>query len=172
MRQTLSVLVENRAGVLARVASLFSRRGFNIDSLAVGTTRNPAVSRITICVEGDEELVDQIVKQLHKLQDVLMVRHLPPEEHFTRELVLVKVRADAARRMEILQIVSIFRAHVVDVSTATLTIEATGTTDKTGALVDMLEPYGVLEVVRAGAIAIERGERTMEPIQSKEDQTT
>ena len=162
MRQTLSVLVENRAGVLARVASLFSRRGFNIESLAVGTTRNPAVSRITICVDGDDALVDQIVKQLHKLMDVLLVRHLPPLEHFTRELVLVKVRADAAKRMEVLQIVSIFRAHVVDVSTSTLTIEITGNTDKTAALVDMLEPYGVLEVVRAGAIAIERGEHTME----------
>jgi acetolactate synthase-1/3 small subunit len=168
MRQTLSVLVENRAGVLARVASLFSRRGFNIESLAVGTTRNPAVSRITICVDGDDALVDQLVKQLHKLMDVLMIRHLPPAEHFTRELVLVKVRADATKRMEILQVVSIFRAHVVDVSPSTLTIEATGTTDKTGALVDMLEPYGVLEVVRAGAIAIERGDRTMEA-ESKEE---
>ncbi len=162
MRHTLSILVENRAGVLARVASLFSRRGFNIDSLAVGTTRNPAVSRITVCVEGSEELVDQIVKQLHKLMDVLMVRDLPPAEHFTRELLLIKVRAEASTRMEVLQIVNIFRAHVVDVSPTTLTIEATGSADKAGALVDMLGPYGVLEVVRAGAIAIERGERTME----------
>lgn len=162
MRHTLSILVENRAGVLARVASLFSRRGFNIDSLAVGTTRNPDVSRITVCVEGSEELVDQIVKQLHKLMDVLMVRDLPPAEHFTRELLLIKVRAEASTRMEVLQIVNIFRAHVVDVSPTTLTIEATGSADKAGALVDMLGPYGVLEVVRAGAIAIERGERTME----------
>lgn len=162
MRHTLSILVENRAGVLARVASLFSRRGFNIDSLAVGTTRNPAVSRITLSVQGDEQLIDQLVKQLHKLMDVLMVRLLPPEEHFTRELLLVKVKCDAAKRMEVLQIVSIFRAHVVDVSPTTLTIEATGGADKAGAFIDMLEPYGVLEVVRAGAIAIERGERTME----------
>ncbi len=169
MLHTLSVLVENRAGVLARVASLFSRRGFNINSLAVGTTRDPAVSRITITVEGDQDLVDQITKQLHKLMDVLMVRHLSPGDHLTRELVFVKIRSTAATRIEVLQIVNIFRAHVVDVSPDTLTLEITGDTEKIEALQNMLEPYGILEVVRTGAIAVERGSRRMDLEQPTEE---
>ena len=123
MLQNLSVLVENRAGVLTRVTSLFARRGFNIESLAVGTTQNPAISRITITLHGDDELVRQITRQLHKLPDVLMVRHLTPEDYFSRELVFIKVNADAVTRAQIMQIVDIFRGHVIDVSPTTLTIE-------------------------------------------------
>ena len=161
MLQCLSVLVENRAGVLTRVTSLFARRGFNIESLAVGTTQNPAVSRITITLPGDSELVRQLIRQLHKLPDVLMVRHLTPEDHFSRELVFIKVRADASSRAQILQVVDIFRGHVIDVSPTTLTIELSGKDDKIQALQGMLEPYGILELVRTGPIAIERGEHTM-----------
>jgi len=161
MLQSLSVLVENRAGVLTRVTNLFARRGYNIESLAVGTTQNPAISRITITLTGDDELVRQITKQLHKLPDVLMVRHLTPEEHFSRELVFIKVRADAACRTQILQVVDIFRGHVIDVSPTTLTVELSGKEDKIQALQCMLEPYGILELVRTGPIAIERGERFM-----------
>lgn len=161
MLQSLSVLVENRAGVLNRVASLFARRGYNIESLAVGTTQDPAISRITITLGSDDEQIDQIIRQLHKLPDVLMVRHLSPDESFSRELVFIKVTTDAASRAQILQIVDIFRGHVIDVSPTTLTIELSGKDDKILALQGMLEPYGILELVRTGPIAIERGERAM-----------
>ncbi len=161
MLQNLSVLVENRAGVLTRVTSLFARRGYNIESLAVGTTQNPVISRITITVTADEEQVQQITRQLHKLPDVLMVRHLHPEEYFSRELVFFKVKTDASTRQQVMQIVDIFRAHVVDISPSTLTIEMSGKGDKVEALHSMLEQYGVLELVRTGPIAIERGDRAM-----------
>lgn len=161
MQHTLSVLVENRAGVLSRVSGLFSRRGFNIESLAVGTTQNPEISRITIVVHGDEYLVEQITKQLHKLPDVLMVKHLADSAFLSRQLVLIKVKTDSKNRSEVLQIVDIFRAHVVDVSTTTVTIEMTGADEKVQAIMDLLNPYGVLEVVRTGLIAIERGEECM-----------
>jgi len=161
MLQSLAVLVENRAGVLTRVTSLFARRGYNIESLAVGPTQDPAISRITITVSGDDELVRQITRQLHKLPDVLMVRHLAPEDHFSRQLVFIKVHTDASTRAQILQIVDIFRGHVIDVSPRTLTIELSGKDDKISALQGMLEPYGILELVRTGPIAIERGERAM-----------
>ena len=161
MLQSLAVLVENRAGVLGRVTSLFARRGFNIESLAVGTTQDPAISRITITLEGDDELISQIIRQLHKLPDILMVRHLAPGGHFSRQLVFLKVRTDAATRAQILQIVDIFRGHVIDVSARTLTIELSGKEDKIQALQGMLEPYGILELVRTGPIAIERGETIM-----------
>lgn len=161
MLQSLAVLVENRAGVLTRVTSLFARRGYNIESLAVGTTQNPAISRITITLSGDDELIRQITRQLHKLPDVLMVRHLSPEDYFARELVFIKVRTDASSRAQILQIVDIFRGHVIDVSPKTLTIELSGKDDKILALQGMLEPYGIIELVRTGPIAIERGELAM-----------
>ena len=161
MLQSLSILVENRAGVLNRVTSLFARRSFNIDSLAVGTTQNPAISRITITLKGDDELVRQIIRQLHKLPDVLMVRHLNPVDHFTRELVFIKVVADAQTRTQVLQIVDIFRGHIIDVSPATVTIELSGKDDKIEALQALLEPYGILELVRTGQIAIERGQQVM-----------
>lgn len=161
MLQCLSVLVENRAGVLTRVTSLFARRGYNIESLAVGTTQNPAISRITISLQGDNDLVDQITKQLHKLPDVLLVRHLSQSDHFTRQLVFLKVVCNARNRSEVLQVVDIFRGHVVDVSPTTLTIELSGNDDKIQALLDLMEPYGILELVRTGLIAIERGSKAM-----------
>jgi acetolactate synthase I/III small subunit len=161
MLQNLAVLVENRAGVLTRVTSLFARRGYNIESLAVGTTQDAAISRITITLSCDQELVRQIIRQLYKLPDVLMVRNLNPEEHFSRELVFIKVRADASGRTQILQIVDIFRGHIIDVSPSTLTIELSGKEDKIEALRSMLEPYGILELVRTGPISIERGEKYM-----------
>ncbi|MDD3866249.1 MAG: acetolactate synthase small subunit, partial [Eubacteriales bacterium] len=129
MLQTLSILVENRAGVLNRVTSLFARRSFNIESLAVGTTENPAISRMTITMAGDQERVRQMTRQLYKLPDVLMVRHLNPVDHFSRELVFIKVSANAANRTQVLQIVDIFRGHIIDVSPETITIELSGKED-------------------------------------------
>lgn len=161
MLQHLSVLVENRAGVLNRVTSLFARRGYNIESLAVGTTQDPDISRITISLPGDDHLVLQIIRQLHKLPDVLMVRHLKDDESFSRELVFFKVQADASTRTQVLQIVDIFRGHIIDVSPETVTIELSGKDDKIEALHHLLEPYGILEMVRTGPIAIERGTRIM-----------
>lgn len=163
MQHTLSVLVENRAGVLSRVAGLFARRGFNIESLAVGTTQNPEISRITIVVLGDDSLVEQITKQLHKLPDVLMVKHLEDSLHFSRQLAFIKVRTDSSNRTGVLEIVDIFRAHVVDISLTTATIEITGTEVKVLAMMEMLKDYEILEVVRTGQIAIERGEECMRP---------
>lgn len=161
MQHTLSILVENRAGVLSRVAGLFSRRGFNIESLVVGITQDPAVSRITIVTSGEDDSVEQIEKQLHKLPDVLMVRDLKQSSFFSRQLILIKVRSDASNRSEIMQVVDVFRAHVVDISLTTATIELTGTDEKIQAILQLLEPYGIMEVVRTGSIAIERGDEHM-----------
>ncbi len=158
-KHTLSVLVENHAGVLSRVAGLFSRRGFNIDSLAVGVTENPDVSRMTIVVDGDEYTVEQVSKQLNKLIDVIKLKTLEEEEAVRRELALIKVAASASTRSEIIQIVEIFRAKIVDVSKTTLTIEISGSEDKVEALEDMLRQFGIKEIVRTGTIAIERGNR-------------
>jgi len=158
-KHTLSVLVENHAGVLSRVAGLFSRRGFNIDSLAVGVTENPDVSRITIVVDGDEYTVEQVSKQLNKLIDVIKLKRLDKEESVSRELALIKVAANTSTRSEIVQLVEIFRAKIVDVSKTTLTIEISGSTDKVAALEDMLRQFGIKEIVRTGTIAIERGNR-------------
>ncbi len=158
-KHTLSVLVENRSGVLSRVAGLFSRRGFNIDSLAVGVTENPEVSRMTIVVNGDEYTVEQVSKQLNKLIDVIKIRELENTDSVSRELALIKVNATAATRSEIIQIVEIFRAKIVDVSKNTLTVEISGSTDKVEALEDMLKQFGVKEIVRTGTIAIERGNK-------------
>lgn len=156
-KHTLSVLVENHAGVLSRVAGLFSRRGFNIDSLAVGVTENPEISRMTIVVDGDDHIVEQVIKQLNKLINVIRVKPLNPADSVSRELALVKVKAGSETRSEIIQIVNIFRANIVDVSKETLTIEMTGKEDKIAALEDMLKQFGIKEMVRTGTIAIERG---------------
>lgn len=164
MRHTVSALVHNYSGVLMRVASLFSRRGFNIESLAVGITNSEKISRITIVVEGGEETVDQLVKQLSKLEDVIIARALQAGDYVSRQLVFIKVHADNATRGQIVQIVEIFRAKIIDVSATTLTIEITGTDEKVAALETMLSDYGVCEVVRTGAIAIERGELTIDNI--------
>ena len=158
---TLSVLVENKPGVLARVAGLFSRRGFNIESLAVGPTEHPDVSRMTIVVALDELPLEQVTKQLNKLVNVIKIVELEPGSAVQRELLLVKVRADATVRSQVLETVQLFRAKVVDVSPEALTIEATGTADKIEALRRMLEPYGVREMVQSGMVAIGRGPRSI-----------
>ncbi|OLF08755.1 acetolactate synthase small subunit [Actinophytocola xinjiangensis] len=158
---TLSVLVENKPGVLARVAGLFSRRGFNIESLAVGATEHADVSRMTIVVAVDELPLEQVTKQLNKLVNVIKIVELDPGVSVQRELLLVKVRADATVRTQVLETVQLFRAKVVDVSPEALTVEATGTADKLEALLRMLEPYGVREMVQSGMVAIGRGPRSI-----------
>src|SRR5262245_48225050 len=160
-RHTLSVLVENKPGVLARVAGLFSRRGFNIDSLAVGETEIPEISRITIVVSVEDSPLEQVTKQLNKLVNVLKIVELEPASSVQRELLLVKVRAERAIRSQVLETVQIFRARVVDVAPDTLTIEATGTADKPDALRRDLEPYGIKEMVQSGLVAIGRGSRSI-----------
>ncbi|MEU5550737.1 MULTISPECIES: acetolactate synthase small subunit [unclassified Micromonospora] len=158
---TLSVLVENKPGVLARVSGLFSRRGFNIDSLAVGETENPDVSRITIVVNAESSPLEQVTKQLNKLVNVLKIVELDPSTSVARELLLVKVRADRNARAQVLETVNLFRARVVDVASDTLTIEATGTPDKLDALLRDLEPFGIKEMVQSGLVAIGRGSRAI-----------
>ncbi|MFQ6043903.1 MAG: acetolactate synthase small subunit, partial [Candidatus Poribacteria bacterium] len=152
-----SVLVENRLGVLARIASLFSGRGFNIDSLTVAETKEPDVSRMTIVSTGDEKIIEQITKQLNKLIDVIKVSDLTGDRYIDRELALIKVNAENQARGEIIQIVNIFRAHIVDVSPTSLMIETTGDEEKLKAIIDMLSPYGVQEIARTGKIAMLRG---------------
>ena len=159
MKHTLSVMVENKPGVLARVAGLVSRRGFNIDSLAVGITENPKVSRMTITVDAEEHPIEQVTKQLHKLINVIKITDLDVEKTVARELALIKVKSDARTRAEVMQLAEIFRAQILDVSRKTLTIEITGTFEKIDALEQLLHPHGVVEIVRTGRIAIERGEK-------------
>ncbi|MHB1390679.1 MAG: acetolactate synthase small subunit [Thermoleophilia bacterium] len=159
MKHTLSVLVENKPGVLARVAGLFSRRGFNIDSLAVGITEDPDVSRMTITVDAEEHPIEQVTKQLHKLINVIKITDLDVEKTVARELALLKVKSDSKTRAEVMQLAEIFRANILDVGRKTLTIEITGTHGKIAALEQLLEPHGLVEIVRTGRIAIERGEK-------------
>jgi acetolactate synthase-1/3 small subunit len=158
---TLSVLVENKPGVLARIASLFARRGFNIDSLAVGPTEHPEISRMTIAVNVADNPLEQVTKQLNKLINVIKIVELEPTSSVQRELVLVKVKADLESRSQVLEVVQLFRAKVIDVSTDAVTIEATGSADKLGALLRMLEPFGVKELVQSGMVAIGRGPRSI-----------
>jgi acetolactate synthase-1/3 small subunit len=160
-RHTLSVLVEDRPGVLARVAGLFSRRGFNIESLAVGPTEVAEVSRMTIVVAVDELPLEQVTKQLNKLVNVIKIVELEPAVSVQRELLLVKVRADATVRSQVLETVQLFRAKVVDVAPEAVTVEATGTSDKLAALLRMLEPYGIREMVKSGMVAVGRGPRSI-----------
>ena len=160
-RHTLSVLVENKPGVLARISALFSRRGFNIHSLAVGPTENPEVSRMTIVVAVDELPLEQVTKQLNKLINVLKIVELAPGGTVQRELLLIKIRADASIRAQVVTIVEMFRAHIIDVSPDALTIEAAGTSDKLEAMVKMLEPFGVRELVQSGMVALGRGPRSI-----------
>ena len=161
MKHTLSVLVEDKPGVLARVSGLFSRRGFNISSLAVGATEQPGISRMTIVVAVEDFPLEQVTKQLNKLVHVLKIVELDPAQSVQRELLLVKVRADASVRSQVLETVDLFRAKVVDVSPEALTIEATGTEDKLTALLRMLEPYGIREMVQSGMVAVGRGPRSI-----------
>jgi acetolactate synthase-1/3 small subunit len=160
-RHTLSVLVEDKPGVLARVASLFSRRGFNIESLAVGPTEMPEVSRMTIEVSVESLPLEQVTKQLNKLINVLKIVELDSESSVQREIMLVKVRADSATRSSILETVQLFRAKVVDVALDAVTIEATGDHDKLAALLRVLEPFGIKELVQSGMVALSRGGRAM-----------
>ena len=167
MKHTISVLVENHFGVLTHVTGLFSARGFNIDSLAVGETHDPSVSRITIVVQGDDRIVEQIVKQLNKLIDVIHVEDLPAEDVIDRELMLVKVAASVASRGDIMQIVNTFRAKIVDVSPDSLTIEVTGGESKIDAMLELLAPFGVSETVRTGLIALSRKKELEAPPKQK-----
>ena len=157
MKHTLSVLVENKPGVLARVAGLFARRGFNIDSLAVGVTENPDMSRMTVVVDVEEHSLEQVHKQLNKLINVIKVVDLPDDNSVQRELILVKVKADARSRAEIIEMVDVFRGKIVDVGKGTVSIEVTGTGSKLTALEDLLKPYGIVELARTGMIALNRG---------------
>jgi len=157
MKHTLSVLVENKPGVLARIAGLFSRRGFNIDSLAVGPTEEPTLSRMTIVVDAGEHALEQITKQLYKLINVIKISDLDPKASVSRELLLIKVKASAANRAQIIEIADIFRANIIDANPESLTLEATGTEEKLTALETMLKPYGIMELARTGKIALSRG---------------
>ncbi len=159
--RTLSVLVENKPGVLTRVAALFARRAFNIKSLTVGETEHPAISRMTIIVEAEGLPFEQVTKQLNKLVNVLKVVELDPDASVERRLMLLKVRADESRRTGVLQVVDLFRAHVVDVQPETVVIESVGSLAKLEALLRVLEPYGVTEIVQSGAVAIGRGHRSI-----------
>jgi len=158
---TLSVLVENKPGVLARVSGLFSRRGFNIESLAVGPTEHPEISRITILVSVEGTALEQVTKQLNKLVNVIKIVELEDAQAVQRELLLVKVRADDATRRGVLETVELFRAKVVDVGPEALTIEVTGQPAKLEAMLRMLEPYGIREMVQSGVVALGRGPRSM-----------
>jgi acetolactate synthase I/III small subunit len=160
-RHTLSVLVEDQPGVLARIASLFSRRSFNIESLAVGPTEHAGVSRMTIVVNVEDSPLEQVTKQLNKLINVLKIVELEGDSSVQRELLLVKVRADPPVRSQVLEIVNLFRAHVVDVAPDSLTIEATGDSEKLDALLRVLDPYGIKELVQSGVVAVARGGRSM-----------
>jgi acetolactate synthase-1/3 small subunit len=169
-RHTLSVLVENKRGVLVRVAGLFSRRGFNIESLAVGPTEHQEISRMTIVVNCAEHPLEQVTKQLNKLINVLKIVELEPSIAVQRELLLVKVRADAETRSRVLETVALFRAKVVDVAQDAVTVEATGNRDKLDALIRVLEPFGIKELVQSGMVALGRGsksitDRTLRPIE-------
>ncbi|MEA5456600.1 acetolactate synthase small subunit [Sinomonas sp. JGH33] len=160
-RHTLSVLVEDKPGVLTRVAGLFARRAFNIHSLAVGPTEVPGISRITVVVDAEGDLLEQVTKQLNKLINVIKIVELLPENSVRRDHLLIKVRADAATRIQVTQAVELFRASIVDVSTDAVVVEATGTTEKIEALLTVLEPFGVREIVQSGTLAIGRGSRSM-----------
>ena len=156
-KHVLSILVENQPGVLARIAGLFSRRGFNIDTLAVGPTDDPNISRITLTLDGAVHPIDQVTKQLHKLVNVLKIRDMEPEETIAREMALFKVTSALESRAEIMQFAEIFRAKIVDVSRRTMTVEVTGSADKVEAFERMIRPHGLVEMVRTGEIAIARG---------------
>jgi acetolactate synthase-1/3 small subunit len=158
MRHTISVLVKNEFGVLSRVSGLFSARGFNIESLTVAETLDPEISRMTIVTAGNEQIIEQIIKQLRKLIDVIKVSDLTGKRFVERELALIKVRAEETTRAEVLRTVDIFRCKVVDVTPKTYTIEVTGTEDKILAIIDLLSPMGIREIIRTGRVAVPRGD--------------
>jgi acetolactate synthase I/III small subunit len=156
MQHTISLLVENKFGVYSRIAGLFSGKGFNMDSICVGATENPELSRMTIVTSGDDMVIEQIIKQLRKIIDVIKVTDLTDEDHVNRELSLVKLSCTSTTRSSILQIVNIFRAKIVDISPKTLTVEVTGSTDKVQAMINMLQPFGIKEMARTGIVALKR----------------
>ncbi|MDA0173106.1 acetolactate synthase small subunit [Solirubrobacter pauli] len=156
-KHILSILVENKPGVLTRIAGLFARRGFNIDTLAVGPTDDPTLSRITLTLDGAMHPIDQVTKQLHKLVNVIKIRDLEPTETVARELALFKVSADGSSRAEVMQMVEIFRGKIIDVSKRSVIIEVTGSFDKIEAFERMVRPFGLIEMARTGEIAISRG---------------
>jgi acetolactate synthase I/III small subunit len=160
-KHVLSALVKNSSGVLSRVSGLFSRRGYNIDSLTVGRTEDPSISRMTITLMGDENVLEQVKKQLNKLEDVVRVIDFKTNESVYRELALIKVRANAENRAAINETVKIFRSKIIDISTDTLTIELTGDEEKISALINLMEEYGIEELVRTGVTALQRGEKTI-----------
>ncbi|HOK58022.1 acetolactate synthase small subunit [Methanothrix sp.] len=162
MKHTIAVIVENKPGVLTRISGLFSRRGFNIESLSVGATDNPAYSRMTISVEGDDVVLEQVVKQLSKLINVIRVSRLDPEESVERELAIIKVSANKDTRSEIMQIVSVFRARIIDVSPRSLIIEVTGDEKKVDALQQMLRQFGIKEMARTGKVSMVRGSKVVQ----------
>ncbi|MBQ8569834.1 MAG: acetolactate synthase small subunit [Oscillospiraceae bacterium] len=161
MKHTISILVENHAGVLSRVSGLFSRRGFNIDSLAVGVTDDPTISRITIVADGDEHTAQQLEKQLHKLVDTLKVKTLAPDELLARELQLIKIGAAPSQRSEVLTICEIMGAKIADITANTMTIEISDTTDNLSRFQELISGYGIKEIVRTGTIAIQKGAVTI-----------
>lgn len=161
MKHVISVIVENKPGVLTRISGLFSRRGFNIESLSVGVTENPKHSRMTIVVEGDEDVLEQIQKQLYKLIDTLKVIDLPADASVGRELIMVKVNADKSVRSEVIQITDIYRGRIVDVGENVLTIELTGEEGKLNAFINMMSKFGIKELVRTGKVALHRGGKTV-----------
>ena len=168
MRHTISVLVENEFGVLGRVAGLFSGRGFNIESLSVAETLDATVSRLTLVTRGDDQVIEQIEKQLNKLVNVIRVTDFTNTQHVERELVLIKVSADERTRGELVNIVDIFRAKIIDVSRQSYVVEITGTEDKVRALIELLAPLGILEIARTGRVAMFRGTRTLSADGDKE----
>ena len=156
-RHIISIYVENQAGVLSRIAGLISRRGYNIDSLSVGETEDPRFSRVTVVIHGDSYVVEQISKQVGKLFDVVNIKELKPDESIYRELALIKVKAEPQRRAEIVAIVDIFRANIIDVSASTITIEMTGDQTKINAFCELMSPFGITEIARTGLTGLQRG---------------
>jgi acetolactate synthase-1/3 small subunit len=167
MRHTISVLVNNHSGVLSRVSNLFSARGYNIDSLVVGITDDPKVSRMTIVVRGDDRIIDQVEKQLNKLIDVIKVIDLTNEDFIGRDLALIKVRAEAHNRSQVMEIAQCFDGKIVDVGAKSFIIEVTGKESKINAMVELLKNYGILEMVRTGEVAISRGKKLLEEVETK-----
>ena len=161
MKHTIAVIVENKSGVLTRIAGLFSRRSFNIDSLSVGATDNPDYSRMTITVNGDRDILEQVIKQLSKLINVIRVSELDASESVERELAVIKVNADKESRSEIMQIVNIFRAKIIDVSHRSMIIEVTGDEEKIDAIVQLLRQFGIKEIARTGKVSMVRGARVI-----------
>ena len=161
MKHNIAVIVENKSGVLTRIAGLFSRRSFNIDSLSVGTTDNPEYSRMTITVQGDRDVLEQVIKQLSKLINVIRVSELDPAESLERELAIIKVSVDRESRSEIMQIVNIFRARIIDVSQRSMIIEVTGDEEKVEAIIQLLRQFGIKELARTGKVSMIRGARVI-----------